>query len=187
MSGQAPDEVLFEASWWAVTAVDGAGLFDPTAHGLDPRPKGTACYRGYVCRYALVDGRLALRELELGSQDEPPRLAGVEPGRDDDWLGWRYQELDVPVAFTGRLLVGDGDTDGPYLNMGFLPAWMYAEVRDLTFQAGTLVDAADRSAELAAVRADFAETAARPPAGEASRDWISRTFSLTYDYSWPGR
>lgn len=179
-----PDEVLFAGRWFAVTAVDGAGLFDPTTHGLEPGPIGTACYRGYLCRYA-ADGSLTLRELALGLQDEPPRLVGAAPSHDDD-PGWHYRELNIPVAFTGRLLIGDGDIpDRPYLNMGFWPAWMYSDVHELTFQAGTLLTATDRSAELAAVRRDVADTAARPAPGEETRDWISRTFSLTYAYSWP--
>src|SRR5262249_28985845 len=146
------DQVLFEGNSFAVTAVDGTGLFDPTAHGLEPRPASTACYRGDVCRYAVVERRLVLQELELAPQAEPPRLGGVEP-RDDGHWGSRYQGLGISVAFTGRLLIGNGDVDDlPYLNMGFWPAWMYSEVHELTFQAGALLVAADRSAELAAVR-----------------------------------
>jgi hypothetical protein len=187
MTAQAPDKVLFEGDWFAVTAVDGTGLFDPAAYGLDPRSTGTGCYRGYVCRYTVVEGRLVLRGLELGSADEPPRLGGVRP-RQGEYLAWRYRGLDIPVAFTGRLLIGTGDVaDGPYLNMGFWPAWMYSQVHELVLRAGVLLTAVDCSAELAGVRADIAATAARPAPGEPTRDWVSRTFSLAYDYSWPGR
>jgi hypothetical protein len=63
---------------------------------------------------------------------------------------------------------------------------MFSEVYELTFQTGALLIAADRSAELAAVRMDVADTSARPASRESTEEWISRTFSLTYDYSWPG-
>lgn len=187
MTTQTPDEVLFERKRFAVTAVDGTGLFDPAGHGLAPRPTGTDCYRGHVCRYALVRRRMVLRGLDLGSADEPPGLGGVRPRRDEDGA-WHYRDLAIPAAFTGRLLIGRGHPgDLPYLHMGYWPAWMYRDVRELTLRGGGLLTATDHSAELAAVRADIAATASRPAPGEPSRDWIARTFSLTYAYSWPGR
>ncbi|MEV1061589.1 hypothetical protein [Streptomyces sp. NPDC050263] len=188
MTAQAADEVFFEGRRFAVTAVDGEGLFDPAGHGLEPGPMNTGCYRGHICRYTVAEQRLVLRDLILGSEGEPPRSDGVRPRRDRSYGGWRYRGLDIPVAFTGRLLVGSGHAaDSPYLNMGFWPAWMYRDVRELTLRAGVLLAAADCSAELAAVRTNLAADAARPAPGEPTRDWISRTFSLTYDYSWPGR
>jgi hypothetical protein len=179
------DEVFFEGEQYAVTAVDGAGLFDPGEHGLEPRMLHTACYRGRICHYAVDDRRLVLRELHVGSEDEPARIDGVRARWDDEFGSWHYQGLDVPVAFTGRLLIGSGDVDdSPYLNMGFWPAWMFAEVRELTFRGGGLVAADDCSAAIAEIRPDMI---AEPAPGESTEDWIHRTFSLTYDYSWPGR
>jgi hypothetical protein len=184
VTAQTPDEVCFEENWFAVTAVDGTGLFEPAAHGLEPEAFSTGCYRGFVCRYAVVSGRLVLRDLEVGSEGEPPGLGGAQPRLVD--FRWRYEGVDVPVAFTGRLLVRDGDPpDRPYLNMGFWPAWMYQDVCELTLRAGELVTATDCSADLAEIRATTA--AAGPAEGEATGDWIDRTFSLAYDYSWPGR
>ncbi|MGW2048745.1 hypothetical protein ACWCPF_26720 [Streptomyces sp. NPDC001858] len=186
MTAQEPDEVLFGGRRFWVTAVDGAGLFDPAEHGLEPGPLHTGCYRGHICKYAVVDGRLALRGLHLGSEAKPPPLDGVRPRRRDG--AWRYEGTDVPTAFTGRLLIGrDSADDLPYLHMGFAPAWTFREVHELTLRAGALLAADDCSSELAAVRADIAATAVRPAPGEPIRDWVSRTFSLAYDYSWPGR
>ncbi|MEU3612737.1 hypothetical protein ABZ725_10560 [Streptomyces sp. NPDC006872] len=185
MTAQAPDVVLFGGRRFWVTAVDGVGLFDPAEHGLGPGPMHTGCYRGYICEYAVVERRLVLRGLRLGSDAEPPPLGGVRPRREDEW---HYRGTDVPTAFTGRLLIGSGTAaDLPYLNMGFAPAWTYRKVHELTLRAGVLLTADDCSSELAAVRAAIADTAARPAPGEPTREWISRTFSLTYDYSWPGR
>lgn len=188
MTDQIPDEVRFEGTWFEVTAVDGTDLFDPAAHDLDPQALHTACWRGYICRYAIVDQRLLLQELRLGSEGEPPPLSGAQPRWNARHHEWHYEGVDMPVPFTGRLLIGHGTIpDPPYLNMGFSPAWMYTEVRELTLQAGTLLSATDHSAALAAQRHDLAATAAGPAAGEPPLDWIPRTFSLTYDYSWPNR
>jgi hypothetical protein len=186
MTLQWPDEVRFERKRFSVTAVDGVGLFDPTAHGLEPRWLGTGCYRGHVCLYSVVRRRLVLRELIVGAENEPVRLGGVRP-RLDERDGWRYAGLDVPVDFTGRLLLGGGDRYSYYLNMGFWPAWMYYDVRDLTFQDGALRAAVDCSDELAEVREVVLDLGVGPDEGEPSGDWIDRTFSLDYDYSWPGR
>ncbi|GIJ56707.1 hypothetical protein [Virgisporangium aurantiacum] len=183
MSAQIPDELRYRGRLFALTAAEGVGGFDPAEHGLTPRPASTACWRGTVCRYRLRYRQLLLDRLDLATDDPPPPLAGAEPraGRYD----WRYRDLGLPVPFTGRMLVGRGDVDGtPYLNMGFWPAWMYAEAHELTFTDGTLTGARDVSDDLAAVRDTIAE--AGPGAGESSSDWIARTFSLTFAYSWPG-
>ncbi|MFC0438375.1 hypothetical protein [Kutzneria buriramensis] len=185
MTAQMPDEVFFEGEQFAVAAVDGTGLFDPREHDLEPQALHTACYRGRICHYAVVDRRLVLRELELGSENEPARIDGVRARRDEEFGSWHYQGLAVPVAFTGRLLIGSGGIDDrPHLNMGFRPAWMFAEVHELTFRAGELVAADDCSAAIAEIRPDMI---AKPAEGESTEDWIHRTFSLTYEYSWPGR
>ncbi|MBP2478523.1 hypothetical protein JOF53_007395 [Crossiella equi] len=184
MTAQMPDRVFIQGMGFALTAVNGTGLFDPAARGLEPQGFSTGCYRGHVCRYAVKE-RLVLRGLELGAEEEPPPLDGVRPRQDEHLGSWRYQRLDLPVSFTGRLLVGRGYADSPVVNMGFWPAWRYAEVHDLAFRDGVLVSAEDCSAALAEVRANLPATGPAP--GEPFGDWFERTFSLTYEYSWPGR
>lgn len=175
--------VRFGRSWFAVTAVDGTGLFDPAAHGIPAHWIGTACWRGYIVRYAVAAGRLVVRDLEVGAPEAPPPLDGVRPRWHDGHDAWHYPNLDVAAEFSGRLLLGRGDfADRPYLNMGFRPAWMYADVRELSFRDGRLLSAADRSAGLPAVRA---VASAGPEPGEPVGDWADRTFSLGFAYSWP--
>ncbi len=183
MTAQEADEVRFGGRWFGITAVAGAGLFDPAAHGIEPRSLHTACWRGHVERYEVTGERLVLRELRAGSADTPPPLDGVAPRWSDRDHAWRYRKLAVATAFTGRLLIGRGRwADGPYLNMGFPPAWVCTDVRELTFRDGVLLAADDLSSELDAVRA---VAPARPAAGEPVGDWVDRTFSLSYAYSWP--
>jgi hypothetical protein len=43
MTTQISDEVQYLQTSYAVTAVDGVGLFDPAGHGLTPGPLSTAC------------------------------------------------------------------------------------------------------------------------------------------------
>jgi hypothetical protein len=62
---------------------------------------------------------------------------------------------------------------------------MYADVYELRFARGVLVEVADRTAELTAVREELGDSAAPPADGESTVDWIHRTFSLAFAYSWP--
>ncbi|WP_086838103.1 hypothetical protein [Amycolatopsis kentuckyensis] len=184
MTTQESDEVRFGGKRFAITAVDGTGLFDPAAHGLELRAMHTGCWRGHVARYVVVDGRLVLRDLHVGAADTPPPLDRVRPRWRAMDHAWHYTKLNLATEFSGRLLLGHGRfPERPYLNMGFRPAWVFTDVRELTFRDGTLLAAEDLSSELDAVRA---VAPARPGAGEPADDWIDRTFSLSYAYSWPG-
>jgi hypothetical protein len=146
----------------------------------------TACYRGFICHYAVIDDRLVLQSLEIGLADGPLDLTNVSPDQNGHAGSWRYRGLSIPVEFTGRLLVAKDVMDGaPYLHMGFWPAWMFTDVRELGFDRGRLMSAVDRSDELAAVRNRLGSDGARPSPGESTVDWIDRTFSLTFEYSWP--
>lgn len=187
MTAQAPDIVRHQGIEYAVTAVDGTGLFEPSALGWQPLPTSTGCWRGFLCEYAIRDDMLVLDTLELGPDEAgtvPPPLHGVQP-QPQDSTAWSYECRDLPVPFTGRLLLGDEFVPAGYLNMGFLPAWCYADVLEVVFDAGRLVASHDRSAELADVRSRLDGDGTRPAPDEDRRAWIKRTFSLSFDYSWP--
>ena len=196
MTAQIPDEVEYRAGRYAVTAVDGTGLFDPARHGLEPQAMSTACWRGFICAYRVEQGVLRLSHLEIALDpvegEAPLELFGragyrlPESGDVAHPEAWHY-DPDAPVGFTGRLLLGDGDAAGPYLNMGFLPAWYYEDIRELTFTAGRLTAESDLSASVARLRETLAEGGAQPAPGESTREWVTRTFSLSFDYSLPNR
>ncbi|GAB3827468.1 hypothetical protein GCM10027610_010740 [Dactylosporangium cerinum] len=191
VTGQIADEVMHDGDWHSITAVEGTGLFDVAAHGFEPTVISTACYRGSVCRYRLEGRRLVLDAAEIGAPagTAPVALFGVEPGRSAYPKVFRgrlsYVDIGAPVDFTGRLLVGAEVVDIGRLHMGFRPAYGFARVWELAFDEGRLTAAADRSAELAEVRRRLADTTPGPAQGEPARDWIGRTFSLSFAYSWP--
>jgi hypothetical protein len=115
---QIPDEVRYRGRWYAVAAVDGVGLFDPAASGLEPGPLSTGCYRGCRCWYTVRAGRLRLQRVEMGrpeSRSAVVRLAGVKPRvvarRDLHPGAWDYRRLDLDQPFTGRLLLGAAYVD----------------------------------------------------------------------------
>jgi len=184
MTLQFSDVVRHDGEAYSITAVDGGGLFDPDA----------ACWRGYICTYEITGGQLLLRELEIGRADPSgePLLFGVAPMRSrrqagpavhDDALF--YTGLATPIEFTGRLLVGREVVDLGYLNMGFWPAWLFEVVRELVFDRGRLLAAHDRSGPMAAIRDRLGRAGLGRQDGQTIEEWVSATFSLSYDYSWP--
>lgn len=191
VTGQLADKVEYDGAWHSVTAVDGVGLFDAAAHGFTPTAISTACYRGALCRYRVDGRRLVLHAAEIGAPPgtAPVPLLGVGPGRSAYPEMFRgrlsYVDIGAPVAFTGRLLVGADVVSIGRLHMGFRPAYGFARGWELTFRDGVLVASADRSAELAEVRRRLAGTRPGPAPGERTGDWIDRTFSLSFAYSWP--
>lgn len=184
---------MHDDAWHSITAVDGTGLFDAAEHGFPPTAISTACYRGGLYRYRVDGRRLVLHAAEIGAPPGTPPvpLLGVEPGRSAFPAAFRgrlsYVDLDAPVGFTGRLLIGAEPVSIGRLHMGFRPAYSFARVWELTFDNGELTASADRSADLAEVRRRRADIEPGPAPGEATTDWIDRTFSLSFSYSWPDR
>jgi len=192
VTGQIPDEVRYRGERYAITAVEGMGLFDPADHGVTPGPLGTGCWRGFQCRYRIRQGRLLLYDVHIGRPedgDTPRPLFGVRAVHAGRYFlfsdGLVYRFLKAPVPFSGRLLLCAGYMHVGYLHMGFNPAWLYSRVHEISFEAGRVTSRHDRSAALAAARDRLGQDGLRPAPGEPGRDWIDRTFSLSFDYSWP--
>jgi hypothetical protein len=189
MTAQIPDSVRIDRVDHDLVGVHGDGLFDPADHGLAVVMASTACYRGYVCTYAVVDDQLQLDILEAmaGRYDgddfvsnEPPLIHGHAAER----IGGRgqpfnvvYRGLGLPVAFTGQLLIGAGRIDELIAEMGFAPAWTYQRVVLLGFEGGKLASREDLSAAMAATRAQRPRPAAVPALARADLAWIVESFS----------
>lgn len=164
MTAQFPDQFLLDGQTYAVVGVNGDELFDPAAFDLHPMSRCTACWRGYVCRYALKGDALVLDQLKTSlfaleegqlRKTPGPAIHGVTPTAPTDEhaiFNTLYQNLDLPIQFTGRLLIGDEFIQSRQVHMGFHPAWKYAVVLELTFDAGTLIQTKDVSQAMAQVR-----------------------------------
>lgn len=193
MTAQVPDRIDVDGASYALCGVSGTGLFDPAAHGVLPRPISTACWRGFVCRYAVRDDRLRLAELRLGAGAEVGG-APVEPGvpllgapaeAEHREYVFRWDALDV--AFTGTLLAGDGFVATTYVHMGYTPAWKFERVLRLTVDAGAVTAREDVSEQMARTRESIVSGASGDPDGDRSDvpRWIARTFELGVDRSVP--
>ena len=146
MTQQAHDVCLFEGARYDVCAHEGRGRVRPSDFGIAAESTTTADRRGYWTLYAVDGGSLRLRELHVGSRLAPeaaPRIgerrAAGEGGR------LVYRSLDLPVAFSGGLLLGSGASRAGSWFMR--PPWDYARLWELRFEEGRLVGVWDRSAK----------------------------------------
>ncbi|MGL4421257.1 MAG: hypothetical protein ACRCZF_11370 [Gemmataceae bacterium] len=187
MTAQVPDRVEYRGKTYSIAGTNGKGLFDPTAHGLKPTMRSTACWRGFICTYAVVNGRLMLFNLAIGLKDSNPPLFGVVPTPQPVGplrsLNSVYEGLNLPVSYTGGLLLADDFVENLYVHMGFHPAWKYRDVHELLFQEGALIEASDRSAVMAEVREKWGREPMQPGFGAdraAIAEWIEKSFRLDY-------
>jgi hypothetical protein len=192
MTAQAMDLVLWRDRTWSLVGIDGDGLFDPTALGIEPQMLHTGAWRGYICTYRVEDDELRMQRLEVGFDQatqeralagDPPVIGDARPSRQGTGFVWLYDDADLPVPFTGGLRLGHGFIRELYVHMGFAPAWKFEEVHELRFEAGRLVSAEDQSEAMRREREHAVQGELAPPRSsgvERLTDWIRSTFDRTY-------
>ena len=185
VTAQAHDRVRWRGGDYLLVGVDGGPLFDPLEHGLDPTPTTTANWRGWVAGYEVRNDHLLLEKLtDVGQQRGPhaalPPLRGVEPVQEGDRGPFRYDALDWPLEFSGRLIIARGFIQSLYRHMGFHPAWKFEESWELTFDHGRLRSARDLSEEMRATRGEIQSGRLDDPDDTSQPNWIARTFTLAF-------
>ncbi|MES2583199.1 MAG: hypothetical protein V4627_10825 [Pseudomonadota bacterium] len=196
MTTQATDSATFRGKKYLVCGVDGPELVVPTEFGLKPEMPSTACYRGWMAEYS-IDKSLTLSDLYVfhdaglpvkNRTPNGPKINGVEPQEPNSYLGFNclYKNLNVPLTFTGGMLLSNGFIRELGANMGFHPFWKFEELHELTFEHGSLISAADKSVVAKTVREQYLVKGflGRPDVSDekAVREWIERSFSLHYHF-----
>jgi hypothetical protein len=186
MTAQFSDQVTYLGKRYDLAGINGTGLFDPSTLGLEPVGLCSACWRGFVCGYAVEGRALRLDSLMTNLGDPAPTLFGVAPRPiEGEYPIFEtvYEGLDHPVSYTGGLLLAGDFIRELYVHMGFHPAWKYREVHELIFREGELVSEADRSEEIAEFRREIADRSLEPEFGAEESDikrWIERCFRQEY-------
>lgn len=199
MTAQIPDHVTYQQQQYAIAGVHGDGLFSPESLGLQPVMMSTACWRGYVADYAVIDERLLLVGLTIRTNDDAyPPIDGMQPQGRVTLGGMRYEGLTIPVVFSGSLLIGRDFIRETYVHMGFHKPSQYRRVLELICVDGQVLEVIDRSEETAEERAEkrfeqrlWAAARGEEP-GQRMRNiahidkpgllrWIERRFSLNND------
>lgn len=166
MTAQFGDMYTYKQKSYTVIATSDAFPFRPKEYGLEPHCSCTACYRGYWCEYAIIDDQLVLQNLYLFNRDGAyPPINGVEVepqefiehdcstsnGRNQiiklpKLFGHRiYKNVNLPILYSGKILLGNGFLHEFYVHMGFQRGWAYQELIELCFEEGILVESYDLS------------------------------------------
>jgi hypothetical protein len=163
MTGQINGVFAFRGQVFDIVEVRDGKLFDPSALGLEPTAPCTACWQGYVAKFALVESCVVMDTLYINLvkagqrylREIGPIINGVEPmgphGK-EDWFNNRYENLAYRLNYTGSLMLGKGFIKNLYVHMGFQSLWKYENVLELVFESGILKKELDRSRQMAGIR-----------------------------------
>jgi hypothetical protein len=193
---QVTDSALFQGDRFLVCGANGTELVEPSQFGLKPAMPSTACYRGWMAEYLLIGQQLQLADLYVfhdaglpinNRKPNGPVINGVSPQDPKTPLGFNclYKGLDLPLLFTGGLLLGKDLIRDLLGNTGFHAFWKFEEVHELIFQQGQLTKAVDKSDIARTVRAQHLVKGflGRPDLSREKEvaEWIEGSFSLRYE------
>jgi len=185
MTAQIPDRVIYNDAKYEIIGVKGVNLITPREFGMTPTEMSTACYRGYFVEYSCVNQQFLLSHLTVRTLDNIyPSIGNVAVQIGGQFVSGQYYGLQIPVAFTGALLIGKDFIGSMYVHMGFQKPTSFGTVVQLIMDRGRIVAETDFSEKIAAMREAMLSSATEPR-GRASMDdiarWIEWTFSLDYD------
>lgn len=195
MTAQISDLFKYKGCQFQLVAFSDCEPFDPKAFGYRPVMASTACYRGYVCEYKVDNDSLLLNALRISHQENdlpvsqkkrPPDLNGVKASvSEQSFFGrWVFQDLNMPLNYSGGLILGQGFIKALYVHMGFHPAWKYEEVHELVFESGKLVSESDLSRQMLEARErmelESSGESKMKPSKEEIAAWVNEYFKRDY-------
>lgn len=166
MTAQVSDRFIFAKNEYAIIAISNPITFNLEKYGITPESTCSACWRGYWCVYNISRGRLLLQDLYVNSRDgNYPRINGVKPlsvkkNSKESFKYMRhhlYKKINLPIEYTGKILVGAGFVQEYYIHMGFQRAWAYKTLKEFVFKKGILLETIDHSKIAQKVRREIAE------------------------------
>ena len=92
--------------------------------------------------------------------------------------------MDLPIKFTGFILLGKDFIDEMYVHMGFQRPISYKTVIEFQFQEGEIISVNDFSELIEKLRKEDPTKDASPNYDETTLEWIDRLFSLDYQLPW---
>ena len=204
MTAQIGDIYRYNNMEYSIVAMSSPMIFDPRDYGLTPVWATTACWNGYWCEYSIEENSsLLLKNLFIHNQDDQyPPINGVSVSPPEYVnrvvfsleRGWEtittynydgprvYREVNLPIPYSGRILVGNDFIPDYYIHMGYQRSWAYKTLLEFVFEEGLLIERNDYS-ETAKKQREMIEVAERDPAhpdhGNLS-EFIADSFSLDY-------
>ncbi|TFF84944.1 hypothetical protein EU523_00835 [Candidatus Heimdallarchaeota archaeon] len=195
MTGQIPDEFIFKGESYSIAGIKGPTLFNPRDYDISPQSASTACWRGFVAYYAVLEDRLIIDTLFIKCK-EPKEINGIEPKdetsfspEDEEYayikhfFSYCYPKINLELDFTGSILIGKDFIDEMYVHMGFQRPITFRTVYELTFENGQLIKTVNKSKEMDKRRLEDSQKGARPRSNDESdiKEWVIDSFSLSYE------
>lgn len=195
MTAQIPDLVHFRDQEFVLCGVNGGPLLEPEQFGLNPASPCTACYRGWCAEYQVAEGiqvhkLYVFHDAGLPVKNRRPNgpdingVAAQKPKSRLSFFNCLYENLNLPLAFTGGLLIAADRAPGLYRNMGFPKFYLFEKVYELSFENGQLLSAVDKSEVAAKIRTQHLKSGILgfPQVDDdaAVQAWIAESFSLQY-------
>lgn len=154
MTAQISDQFIIKEKEYTLVAISAPIGFDPRMYGIVPKPICSACWRGYWCIYEMFEKGLFLKDLYISSENNNyPPVNGVSPcSKSKDRAAAvaelfhpKYKNINMPIDFTGKILVGNDFINDYYINMGYQRSLGYKNLKELIFDNGILTDTIDHS------------------------------------------
>ncbi|TFG04593.1 MAG: hypothetical protein EU539_10510 [Promethearchaeota archaeon] len=185
MTAQIPDSLIHEGEEFSIVGVRGKGLYRPEDFGMNSYSRCTACWRGHVMRYILIDDNLVLDRILLNAEN-PPNINGVEPQKirevGTSIFDFSYNNLNLKANFTGGILLAKDFIDEMYVHMGFQRPIAYRTVIEIKLENGFVISTRDLSKKMEEYRYKDSSKGAKPLSNSSQdiENWIKSTFSLDY-------
>lgn len=185
MTGQIPDNVLYNDEIYDLVGLKGEGLYEPFDFGLTPVSPHTANWRGFISHYEVSKKILTLKDFEVhvqNSDDNLPDINGVKPIiRIEGLTHLKYENVNLKTNYTGTILIARDFINSLYVHMGFQSPLSFNKVIEFEFNNGKLISEKDLSKKMKIFRKEK-KFDGKINVDEDISKWINRTFSLDYDF-----
>lgn len=148
MTGQIGDSYCFAGHDYTIIAMSKEINFAPTVYGLIPQAICTACWKGYWCDYSIENDKIFLKNLHISCKDNYyPDFNGIKviSNKENFMEHHLYKNINLPILYTGQIVVGSGFLNQYYIHMGYQRAWAYKTVLEFVFEEGILLDTINHS------------------------------------------
>ena len=161
MTAQMADCCKYKRGEYEIIALSEPIRFLPIEYGLKPQGVMTSCWRGYWCEYVIERKRLKLDSLHIHTENDIyPDFCGrtVEPEARGVGNGHRkYENVNLPIPYTGRMLLGDRFIEKYYIHLGYQRAYAYKKLIELVFEDGILIKTINHSWKAKRIRKEIDE------------------------------
>lgn len=183
MTAQISDVYSYNGEEFRLIAIENEINFDlEKEYNIKCVPPHTGLWRGHYEEFDVLNDELILRNINACIKGDYPVINGVTAEEFDFGLS-RYNDVNIPIKYTGSILLGNGFIRDYYIHMGFQQPYAYRVVLELKFKDGVLInktDYSDKMQELRETLKDKSDLKRFLGDNFSHEDFISQCFSTSY-------